>query len=164
MRMKMFWTPVIAGLAGLLLCSCVYDAPFEEKATIAVDPALTGTWGKLPAKGENIDEEDRLVIVPFNATEYVVVESPAKEALYFRAYSIQIEHEQYVQMEWLGMKENQYHLSRYSIEGDVLTVSLLNRDVVSADLKDSAALRAALLAHRADPDLFTDTSTYRKIQ
>jgi len=154
-------------VAVLLLCSCVYEAPLVEEAVIPVDPQLTGVWKELAEEGKAEDPDDRMVILPFSKTEYVVIRPPGHDALYFRAYPIRVEGLELLQLEWLQADpdgDERYQVCRYAVQDGVLTVKTLNEDVISDEIKDSAALREALLASRDNPDLFEEPDRYRKLE
>ncbi len=157
---------VVCGTALLLLCGCIYEVPLAEKAEVAVDPALTGLWQMIPDEGQPEDPNDRLMVLPFSRTEYAAVASPGADALYFRAYPVRLEGLELVQLECLQIDpgKERYHVCRYAIEGGILTVQTLNPAVVGAKTVDSAALRAALLANRSDPDLFEKPYRYRRLK
>lgn len=144
---------------GLILGGCVYDAPFVEEAVLPVDQALVGVWEEIPEAGQVPDPDEHLVILPFNAHEYVAVIS---NELYFRAYPVCIGAEQFVQVEWLGAQEDRYQLCKYTLQDGILTVETVNDEVVGSEIKTSEALRSALIANRARPELFTDPVCYQR--
>lgn len=153
-------------LAGLLVCGCIYDVPLVEKAELPVDAALTGIWQEIPAEGKPEDPDDRMVILPFSDTEYIAVIGPGEDALYFRAYPIRLDGMELVQLKWLngGEDAEPYTVCRYSLKDGILTVEYLNKDVVDPKIKDSSALRDALLANRENSKLFGDPGRYRKLE
>jgi len=154
-------------VAILLLCSCVYEVTLVEQAVIPVDPALTGIWQETTEEGTAEDPDDRMVLLPFSKTEYVAILSPGHDALYFRAYPICVEGLELLQLEWIQANPDgheRYLVCRYAVQDGVLTVETLNDDVISDDIKDSAALREALLANRDNPDLFDSPDRYRKLE
>ncbi len=72
-----------------------------------------------------------------------------------------------MQLEWLGVdveKDSPYHLCRYAIEDEVLTVDLVNDDVVGSGIKTSAKLREILLVNRSNPALFHESKRYRQLE
>lgn len=151
----------------LLLCGCIYEVPVVEEAVIPVDPALTGTWQEIPDEGKLADSADRMVVLAFSANEYIVAFSPTDDAIYYRAYLIKVDDLMLVQLKMLelaGDKKKSYLVCRYAVQDGILTVETLNADVVSDDIKDSAALRETLLANRDNPDLFKEQSRYRKLE
>ena len=158
---------LIVCLACLLICGCVYDAPLVEDAVVPVNPALTGLWQEIPAEGKPEDPDERLVILPFSKTEYVAVVSPDDGGLYFRAYPVHLGGMELIQLEWLGVDKEEdepYHVCRYSLKDEILTVEVLNEDVISSDLEDAAALREALLENCRNPDLFEEPDRYRRLE
>jgi len=151
----------------LLICGCKYEVPLVEEAVIPVDSALTGIWQKIQEEGKAEDVDEQMVILPFSKTEYVAVLSPGDGGLYFRAYPIRVGDMALIQLKWLGAgpEENDetYQVCRYSLQNGVLTVEMLNEDVISDEIKDSAALREALQGSRDNPELFEKPDCYRKL-
>ena len=69
--------------AVLFLCGCEYEAPLTEKHNAPIDPAVLGLWETLP---ENSDEEkERMMILKFSSTEYIIHYPVREHAMYFRA-------------------------------------------------------------------------------
>lgn len=158
---------LIALLSILLLCGCVYEVPLIEEATLPVDSAVNGSWQKIPEEGKSTDPDDRMVILPFSAKEYMVAVSPSDDAMYYRAYRIQVGDLHLMQLEILTLEPtdpDRYVVCRYALKNDVLMVETLNEKVVSDDIKDSSVLREALLANRDNPDLFKEEGRYRRIE
>lgn len=167
MNMKIIsW--ILCLLAGLMLCSCVYDVPLVAEAVVPVDSAVTGTWQLVPEEGKAEEPDGRIVVLPFSATEYVVICSPGeKDQMIFRAYPVRIDDLQLIQLEWLNDSpelKNRYHVCRYILDGGMLTVKTLNDKIVGSGITDSKALRETLLANRDNPDLFQNPQRYRKIE
>ncbi len=152
-------------LVVTVLCGCVYDVPLVEKAAVAVDPALIGTWQLVPDDGKPENPTDRMTILPFDANEYAVICSPQKDLMVFRAYPVQLDGREFVQLEWLqaGPEQNRYHVCRYALQSGALTVETLNEKVVGPEIDRSDALRKTFLANRDNPDLFCDPQQYRKV-
>jgi len=150
-----------------LLCGCVYEVPLVEKAVIPVDPVLTGTWQEIPDEGDLADPDARMVVLAFSTNEYIVVCSPAEDAAFYRAYLVQVDDFHLMQLEGLGIDPSEsknYIVCRYSVKDGVLTFKTLNEAVISDEIKDSAALREALLVNRDNPDLFDSPDRYRKLE
>jgi hypothetical protein len=152
-------------LPVLLLCSCVYEVPLVENATVPVDSALTGTWQGIPKKGEAEDPSGKMIILPFSKTEYVVICSPDEEdRMIFRAYPVQTDGFNLVQLEWLQADQGRYHICRYELSEDgTLTVETLSPKLVDKEINDSKTLRETLLANRDNPNLFSNPLRYRKL-
>ena len=140
----------------LLLCGCIYETPLIVEAVIPVNQSLTGLWQEIPKDGKAEDPDDRLVILPFSATEYIAVLSPGNDALYFRAYPVRLKDMELIQLEWLGVdkeKNEPYLVCRQTLADGVLTIETLNGELVSPEIKDPASLRKALLENRSNPEL-----------
>jgi len=160
-----FW--ILCLLSIFLVCACVYEVPLVEEDVLSVDPQLAGIWQEIPEEGEAEDLDDRLIILPFSETEYVAILSPGDGGLYFRAYPIRVGDMTLIQLEWLGVDPEEgerYHVCQYMLQNGVLTVETLNDDVISDEIKDSAALRAALLENRDNPELFDEPDRYRRVE
>ena len=160
-------TILLCGGCLLVLCACVYEVPLTEKAVVAVDPELTGTWLLITEEGTDSDPNEKMVILPFSANEHVVVLSPGDKSLYFKAYPVEIDDLHLIQVEWLGIapdKKERYQVCRYALVDDILTVDLLNDKVIGAGIKTSKALRETVLSSRDNPYLFGESGRYRKLE
>ena len=158
---------VLCGAVLLLICSCIYEVPLVEQAELPVDSALLGTWQLILDEGELADQDIRMVILPFSATEYVVIYPPGDDGLYYRAYPVRVGDMELMQLKWLQAdpeEDEPYHVCRYRLVDGVLTVEALNDDVVSSEISSSEALREALLENRSHPEIFGDPERYRKLE
>lgn len=170
--------PLLSLWMSLTLCSCVYEAPLAEKGTEALDPTLKGSWKKFIAVGDNeFESEETLSIVPFSTTEYAVITKsdgsdsmmclPGTDYTVFRAYPVKLRDLSLIQIEWLGAHSQtltRFHVCRYAISNDVLTVEMLNRDLIGPEITDTKDLRDAVLALREEPELFCKPVQYRRVE
>ncbi|MBM4152876.1 MAG: hypothetical protein FJ220_05065 [Kiritimatiellaceae bacterium] len=151
---------ILSSLLLLTCCACVYDAPLVQEAILPIDPALEGTWYELIKDSRDIDPDEKIVITRFSATEQVVILS-SREIL--RAYPIQIQDLNLMQLEWLTPKEKRFNVVRYAIQDGILTVEQLNLNIASNQIPDSVTLREALAVNRTNSDLFRKLGSYRQV-
>jgi hypothetical protein len=164
--MKAYLTAVVA---LLLLNSCVFEAPFESEAKIPLDSKLLGRWEQV--KDNPGDSPNRMLVLQHTANEYVVEYPVGEKAMYFRAYGVELEGANYIQVQLIGTaegpakpEERKYHLLKVSVEGDALDMRTINADLLGKNLKDSTAMKAAFKAHKADADLFQEPSKFKRLK
>jgi hypothetical protein len=150
------------------LAACQYDAPLTTDHVIPIDPSILGSWAIIPA--ENDDPETRVQIHGFSDTEYAIHYHESSIDLYFRAYAINIAGVPAVQLELIGSgegavgsdEEDRYVVARYRLVDGQLEVRTLNTELVDDALKDSESLRAAFIAHKDNPELFSDPGLFKR--
>ena len=155
-----------AGLAMVfLLGSCVFDEPFDPQANIPVDAKLLGRWEQADAKSAK-----RMLVLQHSANEYLVHYPQDEDGMYFRAYAVELEGRNFIQIQLIGTadepataKERRYHLFEAKREGDSLGLRALNADLLGKDFKTTAELRKAFAAHKDDPNLFDETTTFKRL-
>jgi hypothetical protein len=155
----------------LLLAGCIYEAPLTGEQGIAIDPAVLGLWEPVTGDGEEPGLDDRLLILRYSETEYLVHHPMGEEGVYYRAYPVRIGKVSCIQLEALGNAEGppeegddeRFIVASYELTQDELEIRLLNSDLVSEELKESAALRKAFLEHQDDEALFIDPERFRRI-
>jgi hypothetical protein len=156
----------IALMACGLLVGCDYTVPLEKTPPLNTDPALIGAWQQAKADGATA----RLVVLPLNAREYLVVfPAGSKDALFARAGLCPVAGRTLVQLEWLGDSHGKqvedgraFQFAEYTVNGTGLTVRMLNSAVVSKHVKTSAALAAAIATNTANPQLFKAAEVFSK--
>ena len=156
----------------LLLTGCSYEAPLTEEHSISIDQSALGLWEFVPDKGEQPDQIDRMMILKYSDTEYLIHYPIGKDGMYFRGYPIKIGGILCVQLQLIGTEEGNidqdtkklFHVVSYQLSNGELIIKTLNTDLVRDDLKDSKALKEAFLKHKADKDLFRDPGKFRKIE
>jgi len=163
----------LATLAAALLAlsACVFDVPLVTEHSIPLDEALLGLWEALPDDSDLSDEPDRLLVLKFSNTEYLVEHRGAGSSIFFRAYLVEVAGVRAVQLQVLGDnvepvgqgEPDLYSVVAYELAEDELTITELNTKLVDKDLPSSEALRQAVTAHKDAEDLFMDPLTYRKI-
>jgi len=154
----------------LLIAGCEYQSPLTEEHGIPVDPAVLGVWEEVPDKTDPATSPDRMLVLKFSDTEYLIEYPTGTKALYFRGYPVRIADIDCVQVQLIGTADgaavkasNTYHVVTYAMGEGELEMKLLNTKLVSGDLNDSAALRQAFMGNKGNKDLFRNPGRFRKI-
>jgi hypothetical protein len=163
----MLLVSVVLSCAG-----CIYEAPLTDEHAIAVDSSVLGLWEYVPAENEKPDAPERMMVLQYSDTEYLIHYPTGKGGMYFRGYPIRIGEVSCVQLQLIGSDEGPvdegekelFHVASYRLDAGELMVRTLNTELVAEDLKDSEALRAAFFRHQGDGALFADPGRFRKIQ
>lgn len=157
--------PAISAL--VLLSSCVFEAPFEAEAKHPVNPALLGCWEEIPTPEK--PTPNQLLVLPFSANEYVASYPLGAQAMSFKAFAVELEGETYVQIQLLGTTtgpvkptDRKFHLLKVKVDGEMMEIQAIRPEVLGKDRGDSARLKAAFAAHKADPKLFDQPLKFRR--
>lgn len=166
--MKHIGAVVIA--AVLVIAGCVYEAPLTEEHTIPIDPSVLGLWEEVPEGDKPADPNERMNIMKYSETEYLVHYPTGKYGMYFRGYPIKIEGVSCVQFQVIGnadgdikKEERTYQVVSYALSQGELEVRTLNSDLVDKNLKDSAGLRQAFIKNKDNKDLFREPGKFRRV-
>jgi len=76
--------------AVLLITGCEYESPLTKEHNIAVDSAVLGLWEAIPDKGEEPKQNERMMVLKYSGTEYLIHYPVGKDGAYFRGYPIKI--------------------------------------------------------------------------
>ncbi|MEP2775994.1 MAG: hypothetical protein ABJQ29_14140 [Luteolibacter sp.] len=165
--------PIITALLALLLAGCIYEAPLVAEHTVPIEPELVGVWQMVPKNGANSKPGERLLILKLSETEYLVRNPHNEDGLYFRAYPIKLGGKSCVQMEVIGTKDgapdwgdhkpSPFMVASFELAEDNLVIRILNRKLVSEDLKTTATLQETFLKHKDSEELFADPAEYRRV-
>jgi hypothetical protein len=158
--------------ALLVFAGCQYDSPLTDEHSVSIDRALLGVWEEIPDDGASLDELNRMVVLKFSETEYLVHYPVKKNGGYYRAYPFSLGGVEGVQLEILGSgsgpieedEDDIYIVASYAIINGELEVQLLNEQLVDDDLPGSAAIREAFLKNKESKDLFTDPGKFRRVE
>jgi hypothetical protein len=160
-----------AVLVLLLLAGCLYDAPLTTEHRIAIEPAVLGLWEATGPDDTAPEARDRIMILKFSDTEYMIHYIATADARYYRGYPIEIGGVACVQLQVIGTPEGMpdkgtkpFIPVSYSLIDGQLEVRLPNTDLLDEDLKGSAALHQAFLAHKDDPHLFRDPVRFSRVE
>lgn len=160
-------------IAILFLAGCEYEQPLVNEHTIPVDSAVLGVWEPQPDKGEKPEDSERLVILKFSDTEYLIHYPPGgNDETYYRGYAIELGGVPCVQLQVIGTKDGPpkkdvkalYAVVSYALKDGFLEVRTLNSDLVDDDLKTTEALVQAFLKNKNDKKLFNDPARFRRLK
>ncbi len=172
---------VMLVLVALFLVGCEYESPLTKEHSISVDSAVLGLWEYVPEKGEDSDQNLRMLILKYSGTEYLIQNFAGNGGegwIYYRGYPIKIGNVPCVQIEGIGnvhmSLDKEMTLEKidwpifavvsYALANGELEIKFLNMDLVDNELKDSEALRKSFLKHKGNKDLFTDPFKFRRIE
>ena len=153
----------------LLLATCQYQVPITTDHHIPIDHLVLGSWKIVPAKDQ--DNDSAILIFKFSETEYSVQYHEDNGELYFRAYAINVDGIDAVQLELIGSddgpvradNQDRYHVISYKLENDLLKISTLNTELVDDELMDSESLKKAFIEHKENPGLFNDPGFFKRV-
>ena len=163
---------LITVLTLLILIGCDYDVPLVGEASLPIDQALLGTWEAIPGDRDGQESLERIVIRQESANLYVIEHVDGESIIYSKGWLAELEGIHFMQVEVTGDNDkgpvgteddNLFSVASYALDNDKLVVRELNKDLVNADLADTAALQAAFVANRDDPSLFHEPGQYRKL-
>jgi len=164
--MKVFSSILVAAL----LVGCVYEEPVFRKEDIPVDTEVLGLWKLTPDKGEEPSDE-RMVVMKFSDTEYLIHYPVGKDGVYYKGYPVRFEGISCVQLQAIGtskgpIKKDEkklFHVVSYRVEEGGIEVRLLNSDLIDDKLKTTEELREAFLKHKDHKELFVDPGKFRRL-
>ena len=138
---------LLACLAALALCACIYDVPLTAAPTRDVDARLVGDWA-------SPDGTERVKVRPLDQQHYIVVYNGDV----FRAYHSDVGGRPFATVQDLDGPERKFAYISYSLsaDGQRLRVLAVNADTIPKSLRTPAAARRLLAAHADDPKLFGD--------
>jgi len=162
----------LLSVAIILTTGCVHEAPLTTEHTIALDPALLGLWELVPGEAKGDSDEDRMVIMRWSDTEYLVQIPLGAEGDFFRAYPVEIGGHSLIQAEYVGNygrglyppEETFFPIISYEMMEGILIVNSLNPEVVDDKITEGEVLREAFLTNKDRQDLFTPPVHYRRIK
>jgi hypothetical protein len=154
-------------LAGVWLAGCDYTVPLVQTPAVDLDNALVGRWQKTGSA----DGTDQLLVLPLGKREFLVVfPAGSKDAMFARGSLWRQADLTLMQLDWFGTAQGKlptdsrtYQYAAFDIAGDTLRVRLLNPDTVDKAAASTEALQQAILASQANPKLYRDAMTFRKI-
>lgn len=154
-------------LAGAWLAGCDYTVPLVQTPVVDLDQALVGRWQKTGSA----DGTDQLLVLPLGKREVLVVfPAGTKDAMFARGSLWRQADLTLMQLDWFGTAQGKlptdsrtYQYAAFDIAGDTLRVRLLNPDTVDKGAASTEALQQAILASQANPKLYRDAMSFRKI-
>lgn len=146
---------------------CKYHVPLAGNSGLAPDPAVTGYWQQ--AGPGHVNQDRHALVLRYSDNEYLVYYEVDDKGLYFRAYPVNFDDRQYVQIQLVGtssgsiaVNNRKYDVLRYEVKGDFLSVWLLNSDVIDTTVDSKAELREALHSEKDNPDLFRKMGDFKR--
>ena len=162
-------TLLTAALSLFLLNSCVFESPFESVAKFPTEPGLLGRWEQIQETPDGSPE--RMLVLQNSPNDYVVQYPVGEKAMFFRAFTVELEGAKYVQIQLIGNQEDsvkpedrKFHLLKVTTSADELEMSTIDADVLGKDLGDSAKMKAAFTAHKDDKNLFEKPGKFRRVK
>lgn len=159
-------------VAVLLITGCEYESPLTKEHNIAVDSAVLGLWEAIPDKGEEPKQNERMMILKYSGTEYLIHYPVGKDGSYFRGYPIKIGGVSCVQLQAIGTddgppkkdEKDLFHVVSHRLAGAGLEIKILNTELVDDDLKTTEALTLSFLKHKGNKKLFINPGRFRRIE
>lgn len=159
-----------------LIMGCEYETSLTEEHKIPVDKAVLGLWEAVPEKGRVSDPKDRvsdskerLMVLKYTDTEYLIHYPTGDEGFYFRGYPIKIGGVSCVQIRLIGASngdiktgERKYHAVSYQFVNGEIEIKTMNTDLVDKNLKDSNKLKKAFLTNKNKGELFINPVRFKK--
>ena len=156
----------------LFLAGCRYEKPLVKEHAIPVDSTVLGLWELQSGEGQGPGSVERLVILKFSDTEYLIHYPPGgNDEAYYRGYSINLGGISCVQLQVIGTKDGMpkndfkaaFTVVSYELKNGTLEIRTLNPDLVDDELKTTEALAQAFLNHKGDKNLFIDPARFKRI-
>jgi hypothetical protein len=165
--------PVLMIVTALFLAGCKYEAPLTKHHAIPVDSSVLGVWEPQPDKIEESGVDERMLILRYSDTEYLVHYPPGgNDETYYRGYPIKIGGISCVQLQVIGTKDGTpkrdvkelFHVVSYELNKGILEIRTLNTDLVDDKLKTTEALVKSFLSHKDNKDLFANSFRFKQIK
>jgi hypothetical protein len=160
---------VVIALA-LFIAGCEYLAPLSEEHNISIDPSVIGLWEEAPEGDKPPDPDDRMLILKYSDTEYLVHYPTRKDEMFYRAYPIKVDGISCIQIQLIGTAEGavkddrKYQVATYSISNGELEIKMLNTDIIDKDLRDTASIKQAFLKNKDNKKLFANPGKFRRVK
>jgi len=155
----------------IILTACEYDAPLVGDASLPIDQALLGTWEFISEGSAGQESSERVLIRQESVNLYAIEYGGNESIIYFKGWLAELEGIHFIQLEVTGSNEGPvgeddhdlFSVISYTLNNGEYVVRSLNTDLVDDSLADTAALQAAFIANRDDPDLFNNPGQLRKL-
>ena len=150
-----------------LVAGCDYTVPLVTTPKIEIDTSVLGLWQSTKENGQ----AEQLLVLPLDKYEYLVsYPSGATNAMFARACLCRTGDKTLVQLKWFGTAEAKlpednrvFQFLSYSLNGDRITIRLLNSEVVKKNVASTEALARAIAANRDNPSLFKEGMVFTKV-
>jgi hypothetical protein len=164
---------VLVIITVLFLAGCKYETPLAKEQNILVDSSVLGLWEPQSEKREKTGAAERMMILEFSDTEYLIHYPPGgNDEAYYRGYPIQIGGISCVQLQIIGTEDgvpkkdikDLFHVVTYGLKNGILEIRTLNTDLIGSNLKTMEALVKAFLIHKENKDLFNNPVRFKQIK
>lgn len=152
----------------LMLAGCEYTVPLVDNADIEIDRSVVGLWQR-PTKNGQLES---LLVLPLNNYEYMVsYPAGSKDAMFARGCLWCGADMRLVQLDWFGNAQGEtadnsrtFQFAAYAVNGDQVSIQILNADVVKTDIESAEALVKSITVNRENPNLFKEAMVFTKVQ
>ncbi|MBU2621503.1 MAG: hypothetical protein KKD92_04200 [Proteobacteria bacterium] len=172
MKLKLFFMIALF----FLFAGCEYETSLTDEHKIPVDKAVLGLWEAVPEKkrvsdpkDRVSDSEERLMVLKYTDTEYIVHYPTGDEGFYFKGYPIRIGGISCVQIQLIGDSngdiksgDRKYHVVSYQFVNGELEIKTMNTDLVDKNIKDRNKLKTAFLKNKNKGELFTNPVRFKR--
>jgi len=152
-----------------VIAGCEYETSLTDEHKIPVDKAVLGLWDAVPEKGGVSDPKERLMVLKYTDTEYLIHYPAGDEGFYFRGYPIRIGGISCVQIRLIGDSngdiktgDRKYQVVSYQFVSGELEVKTLNTDMVDKKIIDRNKLNTVFLKNKNKGELFRNPARFRK--
>ncbi|MDD4870569.1 MAG: hypothetical protein PHR77_08410 [Kiritimatiellae bacterium] len=157
---------LIAIIACGVFVGCDYTVPLVKTPEKGIDSKIVGLWQRPEENGQS------LLVLPLNKQEYMVsFPAGSKDAMFARACLCRSGDKTLVQLEWFGTAQAKlpddnrvFQFAAYTVDGNTLTIRMLNPDVVKKDVKSTDELARAITDNKDKPDLFKEKMVFTKVK
>src|SRR5512136_1031924 len=92
--------------AFFIIVSCEYQAPLIEEHSIPIDSSVLGLWEEVP-RDKRPNPDERMLILKYSDTEYLILYPTQKDGLYYRGYPIDVGGIPCVQIQLIGSADGE---------------------------------------------------------
>lgn len=152
-RARRFAALCLVLTSAMLAAGCEYEIPLTTTATHNVDPRLLGDWvadgEDMTMKVRRLDEATYIVVC--DGDLYRAIHSDVADTAFLSVQDLDSDARKYSYLAW-----------KLSGDGSVLTLNVVNSEVVPATLRDASALQQAVKEHLRDPKLLAKDVVFRR--
>ncbi len=153
-----------------LIAGCEYETSLTDEHVIPVDKAVLGLWEAIPEKTGDSGSKEKMMVLKYTDTEYLIHYPTGDEGFYFRGYPIRIGEISCVQIRLIGdskggikTADRKYHVISYQFVKGELEIKTLNTDMVDKNIIDRNKLKKAFLKNKNKGELFINPVGFKKV-
>ncbi|MEI7911256.1 MAG: hypothetical protein WCK77_16595 [Verrucomicrobiota bacterium] len=155
-------------LACFLFVGCDFTVPLLETPKLDIDKSVLGVWEQ--PRPEANKPPERLLVLPLGKQEYLVAfTGDGTDSIYARGCLCKTAGLTLIQLTWIGNSKGEgpddnrvYQFASFAVNGNQLSLRLLNPDTVGRDAKSAAELTKSIEANKASPALFREAMLFTK--